>query len=86
VAYITGYEVTTLEKAAPRASIIVTTTGCISVVTPEIFQMLKEDTIICNMGHFDSEIDVAWLNANCVEKVQIKPQVIYRHNRTKLVV
>jgi len=73
--FFAGYEVTTVEKAAPRANIIVTATGCTSILTPEIFQTLKDDAIVCNIGHFDCEIDVAWLNSNCVEKVQIKPQV-----------
>nr|CAB3263465.1 adenosylhomocysteinase [Phallusia mammillata] len=70
-----GYEVTTVEKAAPKANIIVTATGCTSIITPEVFQSLQNDTIVCNIGHFDCEIDVAWLNANAVEKVEVKPQV-----------
>lgn len=70
-----GYEVTTVEKAAPRANIVVTTTGCKDIITGEIFQLLQNDTIVCNIGHFDTELDVAWLNNNAVEKVTIKPQV-----------
>nr|XP_002126235.1 adenosylhomocysteinase [Ciona intestinalis] len=70
-----GFEVTTVEKAAPRANIIVTTTGCKDIITAEIFQSLPNDCIVCNIGHFDCELDVAWLNANAVEKVQVKPQV-----------
>ncbi|XP_076809459.1 adenosylhomocysteinase-like [Clavelina lepadiformis] len=70
-----GYEVTTVEKAAPRANIIVTTTGCKDIITGKIFEMLQNDTIVCNIGHFDCELDVPWLNSNAVEKVQVKPQV-----------
>ena len=66
---------TTVEKAAPRANIIVTTTGCKDIITGEIFQLLQNDTIVCNIGHFDTELDVAWLNNNAMEKVNIKPQV-----------
>lgn len=70
-----GYEVTTVEKAVERCHLFVTSTGCKSIVTGEHFQRMKEDAIVCNIGHFDCEIEVAWLNDNAVEKVQIKPQV-----------
>lgn len=70
-----GYEVTTIDKAADRANIIVTCTGCKDIVTADVFKQVKNDCIVCNIGHFDCEIDIAWLNANCVEKVNIKPQV-----------
>jgi len=69
-----GYEVTTIEKAAPRANIIVTATGCADILTPEILSSLQNDCIVCNIGHFDCEINVAWLNENCA-KESIKPQV-----------
>ena len=78
---------TTVEKAAPRANIIVTTTGCKDIITGEIFQLLQNDTIVCNIGHFDTELDVAWLNNNAMEKVNIKPQVRFWtlfHCRTKI--
>ncbi|KAL1409714.1 S-adenosyl-L-homocysteine hydrolase [Vanrija albida] len=74
-ASMSGYEVTTLEKAASQANIIVTTTGNRDIVTKEIFEQLPEDSIVSNIGHFDIEIDVAWLKANAVEHVNIKPQV-----------
>ncbi|CAJ0962827.1 unnamed protein product, partial [Mesorhabditis belari] len=70
-----GYEVTTLEEAAPKANIIVTTTGCKGIVRGEHFEQLPDDAIVCNVGHFDCEIDVKWLNANAAEKDTIKPQV-----------
>lgn len=69
-----GYEVTTMDDAVARARIIVTTTGCSGIVTSDHFKQMQEDTIVCNIGHFDCEIDAAWLNANC-QKEQIKPQV-----------
>lgn len=70
-----GYEVTTLEEAAPKANIIVTTTGCKGIVRGEHFEQLPDDAIVCNVGHFDCEIDVKWLNANAAKKDTIKPQV-----------
>ncbi len=70
-----GYEVVTLEEAAPKASIFVTATGCKEIIRPEHFQVMRNDSIVCNIGHFDCEIDVKWLETNAVEKVNIKPQV-----------
>jgi adenosylhomocysteinase len=69
-----GYEVTTMEEAAPKADIIVTATGCLDIVRPEHMKTMKDQSIICNIGHFDCEIDVAWLEKNTKE-VNIKPQV-----------
>jgi adenosylhomocysteinase len=70
-----GYEVTTLEEAASRASVFVTTTGCRDIIREEHFLAMPDDAIVCNIGHFDIEIDVAWLEANKKEKIEIKPQV-----------
>merc|ERR1711883_3323 len=70
-----GFEVNTMENVAERAQIIVTTTGCKDIVTGATFSVLPEDAIVCNIGHFDCEIDVAWLEANCADKTTIKPQV-----------
>ena len=70
-----GYEVTTMEEAAHRASIFVTTTGCKDIIRGEHFMVMMEDSIVSNIGHFDCEIDVKWLDTNAVEKVNIKPQV-----------
>lgn len=70
-----GYQVTTMEEAAPQASIFVTTTGCKDIITGEHFMLMKEDSIVCNIGHFDVEIDVKWLDENAKEKIEIKPQV-----------
>jgi adenosylhomocysteinase len=70
-----GYEVTTMDEAASKASIFVTATGCRDIVTGEHFMKMPEDSIVCNIGHFDHEIDVKWLMANAKEKIEIKPQV-----------
>jgi adenosylhomocysteinase len=70
-----GYQVTTMEEAAPHAQIFVTTTGCKDIINEKHIQVMKDNAIVCNIGHFDVEIDVAWLNKNATEKVNIKPQV-----------
>ncbi|XP_018010552.1 adenosylhomocysteinase [Hyalella azteca] len=71
-----GYQVTTVEEAIKEgASVFVTTTGCRDILTGEHMQQMPDDAIICNIGHFDIEIDVKWLEQNCKEKVNIKPQV-----------
>merc|ERR1712198_550027 len=70
-----GFEVNTLDNVASRANIIVTTTGCKDIVAAKHFEALPEDAIVCNIGHFDCEIDVPWLEANCASKENIKPQV-----------
>ncbi len=71
-----GYQVTTMAKAIPLADIVVTATGNKQIITAEHFRLLKDKTIVCNIGHFDNEIDVAWLNENYGEtKETIKPQV-----------
>lgn len=69
-----GYQVTTLEEAVTEASIFVTTTGCRDIIRGEHFNKMQEDSIVCNIGHFDVEVDVAWLEENSVEKVNVKPQ------------
>merc|ERR1712226_20310 len=70
-----GFEVTTLDDCASRANLIVTTTGCKGIVQGHHFEKLPEDAIVCNIGHFDCEIDVPWLEENCASKQNIKPQV-----------
>lgn len=70
-----GYEVTTMEEASKEASIFVTTTGCRDIITGQHLLQMPDDAIVCNIGHFDIEIDVDWLNANAKEKVNVKPQV-----------
>jgi adenosylhomocysteinase len=71
-----GYEVTTMEEAASRGQIFVTTTGCRDVILGRHLELMPEDAIVCNIGHFDLEIDVAWLeNTKGITKTEIKPQV-----------
>lgn len=71
-----GFEVKQMKNAVPRADIVVTATGNKDIVTGEHFKMMKDKTIVCNIGHFDNEIDMAWLNKNYGStKVEIKPQV-----------
>ena len=71
-----GFEVQTMTKAIPRVDIVVTATGNKDVVQAEHFRLMKDKTVVCNIGHFDNEIDVAWLNDNHGDsKVEIKPQV-----------
>lgn len=74
-AAISGYEVVTMEEAAQKGQIFVTTTGCRDIITGEHFSVMPNDAIVCNIGHFDIEIDVAWLKANAKSHVNIKPQV-----------
>ncbi|EDM44261.1 S-adenosylhomocysteine hydrolase [unidentified eubacterium SCB49] len=69
-----GFEVKKLETIVPNADIVITTTGNKDIVRPEHFEAMKDKTIVCNIGHFDNEIDVPWLNKNAV-KDEIKPQV-----------
>ncbi len=71
-----GYEVKKMVDAVKEADIIVTTTGCRDIITGEHFKAMKDKAIVCNIGHFDIEIDVAWLNQNYGHtKNTIKPQV-----------
>ncbi len=75
-AAIDGYEVKKMENAIPRADIVVTATGNRDIVTAKHFKLMKDKTVVCNIGHFDIEIDMAWLNKNYGHtKTQIKPQV-----------
>ncbi|MCP4458998.1 MAG: adenosylhomocysteinase [Cytophagales bacterium] len=71
-----GFEVKKMIDAVPRADIIVTTTGNKDIVTGEHFERMRDKAIVCNIGHFDNEIDIAWLiNNHGDSKVEIKPQV-----------
>ena len=71
-----GFEVKRLETVMGNADIIITTTGNKDIVTGEHFSNLKDKAIVCNIGHFDNELDIAWLNENYGDtKVEIKPQV-----------
>jgi len=73
-ALMEGYPVVTMEEAALQGNIFVTTTGCRDIIRGEHMQVMKEDAILSNIGHFDIEIEVSWLQQNA-KKVNIKPQV-----------
>ncbi|HAK76588.1 MULTISPECIES: adenosylhomocysteinase [Runella] len=71
-----GFEVVTMDEAATRANIFVTATGNINIIKGRHFKSMKDKAVVCNIGHFDNEIDMAWLNENYgATKEQIKPQV-----------
>ncbi|MDQ1468793.1 MAG: adenosylhomocysteinase [Bryobacterales bacterium] len=70
-----GYEVTTVEETLGRGDIYVTTTGNLAVITLEHMRHMKDQAIVCNIGHFDSEIQVDRLNQSDATKIEIKPQV-----------
>jgi adenosylhomocysteinase len=71
-----GYEVKKMIDAVPECDIIVTATGNKDIITGEHFKLMKDKAIVCNIGHFDNEIDVAWLNKNYGHtKDTVKPQV-----------
>ncbi|MBK6517117.1 MAG: adenosylhomocysteinase [Polyangiaceae bacterium] len=71
-----GYEVKTMEQVAPQADIFVTATGNKDIIRGEHMQQMKDEAIVCNIGHFDSEIQIAWLDSHPeIKKENIKPQV-----------
>lgn len=71
-----GHQVLTMEEAAPLGEIFVTATGCVDVIRGEHMEEMKDGAIVCNIGHFDCEIDVAWLkNHSEIEEIPLKPQV-----------
>ena len=67
-----------MDEAAPKGDLFVTTTGCCDIINSDHIKTMKENAILCNIGHFDCEIDVKWLNDNC-PKEEIKPQVSPSH-------
>ena len=69
-----GFQVMKMSDAVKQANIVVTATGNCNVVGASHFTAMNDKTIVCNIGHFDNEIDVAWLNKNC-QRTEIKPQV-----------
>ena len=71
-----GYQVVTMEDAAPVGDIFVTTTGCADIICREHMDVMKDQAVVCNIGHFDIEIDVASLNDDSsLKKINVKPQV-----------
>ena len=83
-----GYEVKKLKTVVSNADIVVTATGNKDIVDEESFKMMKDKTIVCNIGHFDNEIDMNWLETNFSEqKTNIKPQVdSYRITKDKEII
>ena len=83
-----GFEVKKLENVVSKADIVVTATGNKDIVNQNSFMMMKDKTIVCNIGHFDNEIDMDWLESNFgSQKTTIKPQVdSYRINKEKEII
>lgn len=83
-----GYQVTTMDEAAKIADILVTATGNMKIITERHFKAMKDKAIVCNIGHFDTEIDMAWLNQNYGKtKETIKPQVdLYKIDGKEIIV
>ena len=84
-----GYQVVTMEEAAPVADIFVTATGCKDVITGRHLDVMKDNAIVCNIGHFDSEIEIAYMvNRDDIKEIEIKPQVdqfVYPDGKTIVV-
>lgn len=83
-----GYEVKRLDTVVETADIIITTTGNFNIVQGKHFERMKDKTIVCNIGHFDNEIDMAWLNENYGHtKYEVKPQVdVYNINGKEIII
>ena len=83
-----GYEVKKLENVIANADIIVTATGNKDILKEKHFRLMKDKAIVCNIGHFDNEIDMAWLNKNYGHtKIEIKPQVdLYKIDEKEVII
>ncbi|MFN4075768.1 MAG: adenosylhomocysteinase [Cloacibacterium sp.] len=83
-----GYEVKKLDTVIENADIVITATGNFNIVRAEHFKKMKDKTIVCNIGHFDNEIDMAWLNENYGNtKTEVKPQVdIYNVDGKEIII
>ena len=83
-----GYEVKKLENVIANADIIVTATGNKDILKEKHFRLMKDKAIVCNIGHFDNEIDMAWLNKNYGHtKIEIKPQVdLYKIDKKEVII
>lgn len=83
-----GFEVKKLDTVVGNADIIITTTGNYNIVRGEHFEQMKDKTVVCNIGHFDNELDMAWLNGNFGDtKTEIKPQVdLYNVNGKDIII
>lgn len=83
-----GYEVVTMDEAVTRANIFVTATGNFKIIKEKHFTRMRDKAIVCNIGHFDNEIDMNWLNSNYGDtKYSVKPQVdVYNINGNEIIV
>ncbi len=83
-----GYEVKKMKDAVKEADIVVTATGNKDIIKGEHFQLMRDKTIVCNIGHFDNEIDIAWLNSNYGNtKYNVKPQVdVYNVDGNEIII
>jgi adenosylhomocysteinase len=83
-----GFEVKKMETAIPRADIVVTATGNKDIISSEHFKNMNDKTIVCNIGHFDNEIDMAWIEENHgSSKYEVKPQVdVYNVNGNEIII
>lgn len=83
-----GFEVKKLDTVVGNADIVITTTGNFNIVQAKHFEQMKDKTIVCNIGHFDNEIDMAWLNKNFgTTKYEVKPQVdVYNVNGNEIII
>ncbi|MEE3145306.1 MAG: adenosylhomocysteinase, partial [Bacteroidota bacterium] len=83
-----GYEVKKLDTVVSNADIVITATGNKNIINKTHFQKMKDKTVVCNIGHFDNEIDMDWLNTNYGHsKEEIKPQVdLYNVNGNEIIV
>ena len=83
-----GFEVVTMEDACSRANIFVTATGNVKIITDRHFKAMRDKSIVCNIGHFDNEIDMAWMNNNYGStKFTVKPQVdVYNVDGNEIIV
>ncbi|MBC7382077.1 MAG: adenosylhomocysteinase [Bacteroidia bacterium] len=83
-----GFEVVTMEEACTRANIFVTATGNLKIIADRHFKAMRDKSIVCNIGHFDNEIDMTWLNSNHgSSKFTIKPQVdVYNVDGNEIII
>ncbi len=83
-----GFEVVTMDDATPRANIFVTATGNVNIIKDRHFKAMRDKAIVCNIGHFDNEIDMTWLEGNHGKsKFTVKPQVdIYNVNGNEIII
>ncbi|MCQ2530726.1 MAG: adenosylhomocysteinase [Lachnospiraceae bacterium] len=75
-AVMDGFEVMPMKEAAKIGDFFITVTGCTDVITEEDFAVMKDGAILSNAGHFDVEVDVAWLRANCVESMEMRKNIM----------